>query len=81
MDEAMKNQPGLSWGPDRPVNAVRTSRGWLLINFAAGRRIEARVPKRFGVLARSMVLDLGSALNYGNVGLDAATKAAIDETP
>ena len=24
----MANQPGLSWGPAHPVNAMRTSRGW-----------------------------------------------------
>ncbi|MGH8587368.1 MAG: hypothetical protein ACREWE_14700 [Gammaproteobacteria bacterium] len=46
----MKDKPGYSWGPDLPVNALRTSRGWLLIDFGqAPPAIVARVSKKLGV--------------------------------
>jgi len=78
----MANQPGLSWGPAHPVNAMRTSRGWLLIDFSGPRpRIVATVPKSRGVFAKIEAVALGVKLNYGDKLLDAATLAEIDATP
>lgn len=78
----MKNRPGLSWGPDLPVNAMRTSRGWMLVDWSSSKpRVIAIVSKRASVLARFYVYDLGSAANYGNDALDPETRAAIDATP
>lgn len=78
----MKNFPGGSWGPDHPINLMRTSRGWTLIDFSKlPPHIVAIVPKSRGVLAQIEALQLGNLLNYGSAGTDAETLAAIDATP
>lgn len=30
-ENAVKNRPGISWGPDDPVNLMRTSKGWAAV--------------------------------------------------
>ena len=77
----MKNQPGYSWGPDHPINALRTSRGWLLIDFSSSPRIVACVSKSRGVFAKIDAMELGTALNYGTAVFDPVVLAEIDATP
>jgi len=78
----VKNRPGYSWGPDLPINLMRTSRGWTLIDFSKSPpTIVAAIPKKRGALAKDAALRLGDSLNYGDSVVDAETLAAIDATP
>jgi hypothetical protein len=29
----MNNRPGISWGPDKPINLFRSSIGWLAVHY------------------------------------------------
>ncbi len=75
----MKDKPGYSWGPDLPVNALRTSRGWLLIDYAEPPPlIVGRVSTRRGRWCWLDVMTIGALLNYGDVGPTKAIRALLD---
>ena len=76
----MMNRPGYSWGPDHPVNAMRTSKGWLLIDFSGERpRTVARYPKRLGVFCFIEAMNAGARLNYGSEYPDGCICVAMDD--
>lgn len=74
----MANAPGISWGVECQYNAMRTSRGWLLIDFRCRPHVVARISKRRGVLAPSDMYRLGARLNYGPHALTPGMASELD---
>ncbi len=76
----MMNRPGYSWGPEMPVNAMRTSRGWVLVDFSGTRpRIVERYPKRLEVFCLIEAMHAGTRLNYGEKAPPVTVRIAMDD--
>ena len=76
----MKNKPGGSWGPDLPINLIKSSKGWLLVDFSV---VPARIVERYkrGLLGEIKALERGAELNYGSAALSKEMLSIIDSTP
>jgi hypothetical protein len=76
----MKNKPGSSWGPDLPINLIKSSKGWLLVDFSVK---PCKIVERYkrGLLGGITALERGAKLNYGDKVIDPSTLAEIDDTP
>jgi hypothetical protein len=75
----VKNKPGGSWGPDLPINLIKSSKGWLLVDFSV---TPPKIVERYrrGILGGIKALERGE-LNYGHKVIDPSTLAEIDATP
>lgn len=74
----MANKPGISWGPSCPFNAMRTSRGWVFVDFSGKPRIVACLLKWRGMLLPYDVSAVGAILNYGTTALARGMAAELD---
>lgn len=83
----MKNRPGISWGPDHPVNAVQTVLGYAMVDYSGKRpRIVERISKRPGKglddwWLYNEAMRRGAALNYGTQKLAPGMAEEMDATP
>lgn len=75
----MQNKPGLSWGPDMPVNLFRTSRGWAAVYYhpdGTGEIIKLFRPK--SIPDYSDMIDQLSMWNYGTCELCPMVRRELD---
>lgn len=83
----MKNRPGYSWGPESPVNAVRTVNGFSMVDYSGKRpKVVERISKRRGMRSDDWwlyneAMRRGAALNYGTQKLAPGMAEEMDATP
>ncbi len=74
----MKGKPGTSWGPEYPVNLMRSSRGWLAVDYSNRLPVIVKVFKPKSTLDVTFMMDELTLLNYGTLELDPEVREEMD---
>jgi len=75
----MRNQPGLSWGYDMPINLIRHPKGWLaFFCHRDGSREKLKIFRPKSLYAYYKMIEQVAEWNYGTCMLCPVVKMELD---